>query len=139
MILSFGVSLELRAIEINFPQVAGAIALGFVVEMRGGGMSAFAARSHGLGAHTFAELDHRDKAISAGAVPFLRSRVGTRSEGRERSPLRRSEADRNARSRVAEGLDDIAGEPLESIYVAPLRLPVPEVGREFVASRGERL
>ncbi len=34
MVFAFGVSFELRAIIINVAQIAGAVALGFVIEMR---------------------------------------------------------------------------------------------------------
>ena len=92
------------------------------------GMAAFAAGRHGLGAHLVAELDHRDEAVSAGAVPLLRARIGARAEGGQRAPLRGGEADGNARPGIVERLDDVAGEALEAVDVAPRRLPGSEVG-----------
>src|SRR5580704_8401463 len=95
-----------------------------------GRMAAFAARCHGLRMYPVAKLDDRDEAVSAGSVPFFRARISARSEGGKRSPCRGREGDRNAGPCVVKGLDDIPGEPLESIDVAPWRFPCPEIRRE---------
>jgi hypothetical protein len=49
-------------------------------------MAAFAAGGDGAGADFVAELDDGDEAVAAGAVPLLRSGIGLRAEGGERSP-----------------------------------------------------
>src|ERR1035437_8984732 len=130
MVFPLRMSLELLAVEVDLAQLAGAIAFGLIVEVRGRRMAALAAGRHGPGAHAFAELHHGDEAVAAGAVPLLGPRVGARSERGQRSPLRRGEADGNTRSRVVERLHDVAGEALESIDIAPRRLPTPDIGRE---------
>src|SRR5438067_2270771 len=127
MVLARGVALKLRAVEIDFAQVAGAVALGFVVEMRVAGMAALTARRHRHGMHLRAEFYDRDKAIAAGAVPFFRSRVSLRPERCQRAPSRRGEADGNAGSGVIKGLNQIAGEPLKAIDVTPRCLPASEI------------
>ena len=53
--------------------------------------------------------------------------------------MRRGEAHRNARTRVVKGLDDIAGESLEAVDVAPWRIPLAEIGGEFVGGGGQGL
>src|SRR5213082_2493450 len=102
MVLPLGVPLELRAVEVDLPQVAGAVPPGLIVEMRRFRMAALAPGCDCLGAHGLAELDHGDEAIATRAVPHLRARVGTCSERGQRSPLRGGEAHGNAGARVAE-------------------------------------
>src|SRR5450759_2544383 len=139
MILPLRVSFELIAVEVDLAQISRAVPPGLIVEVRGRRIAALPASRHGPGPHAFAELHHGDEAVAAGAVPLLGPRVGARSERGQRSPLRRGEADGNARSRVVERLHDVAGEALESIDIAPRRLPTSEVGREPVGRRRERL
>src|ERR1019366_6626725 len=121
MVFPLRVSLELLTVEVDLAQLAGAVALGLIVEVRGSRMAALAAGRHGPGAHAFAKLDHGDEAVAAGAIPFFSARVGVGGERSQRSPLRGGEADGNARRRVVERLDDVAGEALESIDLAPWR------------------
>src|SRR5580692_764588 len=102
-------------------------------------MAAFAASGYGASAHLFSKLDHRDETVSACAVPFLRSRIGARTEGSQRAPYRRSETYGDAWPSVAEGLDDISRKPLESIDVAPGRLPSAEIRCQPVRRVPKRL
>src|ERR1035437_10135468 len=130
MILPLRMSLELIAVKVGLSQVARSVPLGLIVEVRGRRIAALSAGRHGPGPHAVAELHHGDEAVAAGAVPLLGPRVGARSERGQRSPLRGGEADGNTRSRVVERLHDVAGEALESIDIAPRRLPTPDIGRE---------
>src|ERR1035441_9996113 len=123
MVFPLRVSLELLAVEVDLAQLAGAIAFGLIIEVRGRRMAALAADRHGPGAHAFAELHHGDETVAAGAIPLFGARVGARGERGQRSPLPGGEAYGNARLRVVERLDDVAGEALESIDRAPRRLP----------------
>ncbi len=68
-------SLKLRAVKVDFPQVARAVPFRLVVEVGRLRISAFAARGYGHGAHAVAELDYGDKAVAAGAVPFSCPRI----------------------------------------------------------------
>src|ERR1700733_12113938 len=72
MILALGVSLELLGIEVNIPQAARRISLGFVIEVRRFRIARFPASRNRFGPHSFAEFHYSDKAIPAGAVPLLR-------------------------------------------------------------------
>src|SRR5664279_6322218 len=117
MVLPLRMSLELRAVEVDLAQFARAVPLGLIVEVRGCRIAALSACRHGPGPHAVAELHHGDEAVAAGAIPLLRARVRARRERGQRSPLRGGEADGDARSRVVERLDDVAGEALEAIDV----------------------
>src|ERR1035437_7772485 len=130
MILPLRMSLELIAVKVDLSQVARAVPLGLIVEVRGRRITALSAGRHGPGPHAVAELHHGDEAVAARAIPLLRPWVGARRERGQRSPLRGGEANGDARSRVVKRLDDVAGEALESIDVAPWRLPASEIGRE---------
>src|ERR1035437_8404739 len=123
MILPLRVSLELIAVEVDLAQFSRAVPLGLIVEVRGRRIAALSACRHGPGPHAVAELDHGAEAFAAGAIPLLRAPVRARRERSQRSPLRGGEANGNARSRIVERLDDVAGEALEAIDVAPRRLP----------------
>src|SRR5436190_22435012 len=90
----FGVTLELRRIEIDFAQVPGAVALRLIVEVWRRRIAARAAGSHGSGSHGRSELNHGDKTIAAGPVHFFGGFVGASAEGRQRTPERRSEGNR---------------------------------------------
>ncbi len=102
-------------------------------------MAALATGGDGLRAHLVAELDHGDEAVAAGAVPLLRPGVWARSEGGERAPAEEVKPTGMLGAGVVEGLNDIAGEALEAIDVAPGRLPGSEVGCESVGGGRERL
>src|SRR5690606_1920508 len=82
------VALELVRPEVDLAQVAGAVALGLVVEMGRIGVAAGAAGGDRAGAHPLAELDHGDEAVVAGAVVTLGPRVTARAERRQRAPAR---------------------------------------------------
>src|SRR5579875_1733887 len=101
-------------------------------------MAARASGCNSFRTHPWAELDHRNKTVSPCAVPLLGSRIRVRSECGERSPCRRGEAHRNARLCITKLLFDIAGEALESIDIAPRRLPGAEIGGEFIGCCGQR-
>src|SRR5439155_26579283 len=49
MILPLGVALELGTVKVNFAQISLAVLLGFIIEVRRGGMSALAPRGDGPG------------------------------------------------------------------------------------------
>src|ERR1035438_5482207 len=106
MVLTLGVSLELLAVEVDLAQFAGAIAFRLIVEVRRRRMAALAAGRHRPGTHAFAEFDHGDEAVAAGAIPLFGARVGARGERSQRSPLPVGEADGDAGPRVVEWLDD---------------------------------
>src|SRR5436309_835646 len=104
MILPFGVPLHLRAVKVDFPQVAGAVSLGLIVEVTGTGMAALATGCHRLGPHLFTEFHDGNKAVAACTIPFLCPWVGSRSKGGERTPNRRRKADRKTRLSIVERL-----------------------------------
>src|ERR1035437_1732625 len=138
MVVPLRMSLELIAVKVDLAQFSRTVPLGLIVEVRRCRIAALSACRHGPGPHAVAELHHGDEAVTAGAIPLLRSRVRARRERGQRSPLRGGEADGNARSGVVERLNDVAGEALESINLAPWRLPTPEIGRAPVGRRRER-
>ena len=71
MIRSLSMSFELRAVEIQIPQVTRTVPLRLIIEVRGRRIAAFSTRGHGFGAHRFAELDDGHKAVAAGPVNLL--------------------------------------------------------------------
>src|ERR1035437_5019849 len=109
MILPLRMSLELIAVKVDLAQFARAVPRGLVVEVRRLRIAALPSGRHGPRPHAVAELHHGDEAIAAGAIPLLRARVRARRERGQRSPLRGREANGNARSRIVERLDDVAG------------------------------
>src|SRR5690349_15128029 len=128
MIGAFGMTRELRLIEIHIAQVARRIPLGLIVEVLRARYAVEATRGDRLRTHAvFSKLDDRDEAVTARAVPLLRAGVRLCAERRERAPARRRESDRNARTVVVERLHDVAGETLIAIDVAPWRFPRAEV------------
>src|SRR5258706_9614229 len=127
VVLPFGVALELFAVEVDLAEVAGRVAGRLVVEVRGGGVAAFATGGHGAGVYAGSEFDDGDEAVAARAVPLPGARIGLGTEGGERSPSRGREADRDARFGVVEVRVDVVVDPLESVDVAPGRLPAPEI------------
>src|ERR1700682_635324 len=95
MIPALDVSLELRRIEVHVAEIAGAVSLRLVVEMGRGGVATLAARGDCPRPHAIPELDHRDEAVAAGAVPLLRcSRIRVRGKRCQRSPPRRRKRNR---------------------------------------------
>src|ERR1043166_6423498 len=98
--------------------------------MRRRRVAALAAGRHRPGPHAVAELHHGHEAVSGRAIELPGAPPGTRRERGERAPPRRGEPDGEAGRRIAERLDEIAGEALEPVEVAPRRLPGAEAGRE---------
>jgi hypothetical protein len=126
------VSGQLRRVEVDVAQAAGAVALGLILEVLRLRIAVFAAGRHRLGLHLIAELDHRDEAVPGVAVHLLGVRVTARAERRQRAPSRRGETDGDARPFVVERLHDVAGESLEAVDLAPRRIPLAEVGGQLV-------
>src|SRR5579872_3316956 len=118
MVLAARVSLQLLRIEIHVSQIAFAVALCLITEVRRPGIAALAAGADRLRADLVAELDDGDEAVAGGAVHLLRALVGARAERRERAPARRGEADGNARQRVVERLHDVAVHALVAVDLA---------------------
>src|SRR3954469_13956718 len=123
MVFAFGVSLELVAVKIDFAQVSGGIALGFVVEVAIAWMAAFASCGDCPCSHTIAELDYGNETVSARAVPLLCIRVGARAEGSEGTPDGRGEAYGDTRFCVIEMRRDVIIQALKAIDVAPGSFP----------------
>ena len=97
MILALDVILEIRTVEIDVAQLAHAVTLSLIVEVRGRWMAAFSACCDSLGAHlTLDEFHHGDEAIAAGAIPLFRSWIGTGAERGKGTPERGRESDWNA-------------------------------------------
>src|ERR1700722_12220432 len=88
VILPLGVVLEIGAIEVDLAQIARAVSLRLIVEMRGGRIAALTACGHGLCVDFVAELNDRDEAVSAGAVPLLRAGIRASSERGKGAPQR---------------------------------------------------
>src|SRR6266566_4632117 len=139
VVFALGVTYQLRAIEVHRPQITGGVSPRLVVEVWVAGMAALAAGGDRPGAYAVPEFDNGHEAVAARPVPALRPRVGTRAEGRQRAPSRRRERHGDARPRVGKRLDDIAGQALEAVDVAPGRLPGLEIGVELVDRLGQRL
>src|SRR5471032_2374719 len=139
MVLPLGVALQLIAVEVHLAQFASCVPIRLVVEVRRQWMATFTACGDGDGSNAVAEFDHGDEAVTARAVPLLRSRIGARAERGERPPARRGEADWDTGPGVVELRIDVCGETLKSIDVAPRRLPTPEVAGQLVGGRGECL
>src|SRR5687768_6644703 len=137
-ILALGVLLELGGVEVHFPEVALAVAHRLVVEVRRGGMAALPAGADRPGSHAVSEFHHRDEAVAAGAVELPGSFVPAGPEGGQGAPARRGEGNRDTGARIAERLDDVAGEPLETIDLAPRNLPASVVPGELGGSGRQR-
>src|SRR5690606_28313423 len=121
VIPALGVPRQVFSPEIHRPQVAGAVALGLVVEMRRVGMAAGAAGGDRAGAHLVAKFDRGDEAVAAGAVVAFGAGPAMRAERGQRAPARRGERHRDARRGVVEGLHQVAGQALEAVDLAPGR------------------
>lgn len=80
MVVPFRVFVELRAIKIDFPQVAGAVPFRLIVEVRRLWVAALAARGDRQRVDSIAELNHRHEAVPTGAIPLLRAWIGPRAE-----------------------------------------------------------
>src|SRR5215468_466602 len=102
MVLPLGVAPQLCSIKIDVAQLARAIPSGLVVEVTGGGMAAFAAGRDGQRTHFVGEFDHGHEAVAGRAIPLLRALVGAGAERSQRAPALVGEADRKARTGVAE-------------------------------------
>src|SRR5205814_10177178 len=139
MILALGVLLDVLPVEVDVAQIAGAVALRLIAEVRRRRIAALAAGRDRLRAHAIAELDRRDEAVAGGAVHLLRAVVGPRPERGERTPPRRGEAHGDARLAVVERLHEGAVDPLVAVDRTPWRLPAAEVRFEPAHRTGERL
>ena len=139
MVVPLGVSLQLVGIEVNLAQIPGAVPLHLIVEVPRLRMPAFPSGGYRPGAHFISKLHHRDKAVSAGAVPLLRSRVRPGAERSQRAPGGRSEPHRSARFGIVEGLHDVAGQALKAVDLSPRNLPGAEVGFQLVGGRSQGL
>src|SRR3954471_4342454 len=135
MVLPLDMVLDVRAVEVDVPQIPRTVPFRLIVEVRRRGVAALAACGDGLRAHFFSKLDHGNEAVPARPVPILCAGVGARSERRKRSPDGRGEAHGNARPLILERLDNIACEALETVDVAPGRLPRSEVSCKPVRRR----
>src|SRR4029079_667713 len=138
MVLAFDMLLDVVAVEPDVTQIPGRVALGLIAEMLRLRVAALAARGNRPGTYTVAELDDGDEAVTGGAVHLL-GPVGARTEGGERAPPRRGEADRNARLAIVERLDDLAVDALVAVDFTPRDLPAVEVAFHLVDGGGERL
>src|SRR5207249_390229 len=139
MILPLGVALELGTVKVNFAQISLAVLLGFIIEVRRGGMSALAPRGDGPGSDFVSKFDGRDKAVAARAVPLFRSGIRPRTKRRQRAPERRGEAHGNAGPGVAERLNNVSRQPLETVDVPPGRLPGAKIFDELIRGFRQRL
>jgi len=83
---AFRVALELRTIEVDVPQIAGTVALSFVIEMRLSWIAAFAAGSNGFGEYVVPKLDRGDKTVAARPIPLFCAEVRMRVERGQRAP-----------------------------------------------------
>src|SRR6202789_2111618 len=102
MVFALGMSFEIGAVEVDFAQIAGAVAFCLIVEMGRGGVAAFSAGSDCFRVDFVAELNDRDEAVSAGAVPFFCSGVGASSDRGGGSPEQRGDAAGDVCCRVME-------------------------------------
>src|SRR6185295_5023443 len=126
----FRVPLELPRVEVDLPKIPGRVPLRLVSKVPRPRLPALAACGYRPRPHAVSsELHHGDETVPAGPIHPLRSRIGPRPEGRERSPARRGERHRDAWRRVAEPLHDVPGEPLESVDLPPRRPPGAEIAR----------
>src|SRR5213593_1549661 len=132
MILALDVPFQLRSVEVHVPEVTGGIAGSLIAEMARLGIATLSAGRDSFRSDRRAEFDGRDKAVAGRPVTLLRAGIRSRSERCQRSPLRRCERYRNARSRIIETLNNIASEPLIAINIPPWRFPRPEIGRELI-------
>src|SRR5690348_3489586 len=90
-------------------------------------MTALPAGGDGSGVDALAELDHRDKAVAVGPVPFLGARFLRCAERGERAPFVRCKPDRDARRLVVEAGVDCGIDALEAIDVTPRHAPAAKV------------
>src|SRR5882672_4170707 len=132
MVFPLGVSLELRTVKVDVTQITSAVPPGFIVEMRGRRITAFASSGHSSCTNLLAELDYCDETVPARPIPLFRSWMGSRTKGRQRSPHRRSETNRDAWARIVKRLHNVSRQTLESIDVAPRGFPTPKIRRKFV-------
>src|SRR5947208_9252614 len=132
MIRSLRVAAELRAVEVDVPQIPGGVALRLVTEVRRAGIPTLASGGDRLRPHAVGELDHGEEAVAARAVPFPGVGGGLPRERCQRAPDARGEGDRDAGLRIVEAGRDIVVEPLEPVDLTPGDLPGPEASGEAV-------
>ena len=125
--------------KVDFAKVAGGIAQSLVTEVRRPYKTAFAACGDGSGAHFLAEFDDGDEAVAVRSVPLLCITVRPGSVRGQRTPNGGREADREAGSFVVKRMNDLAGEALETIDLAPRGLPLAELGGKCIGGSRERL
>src|SRR6267378_6623900 len=106
---------ELRAVEVDLPQVSGGVPAGLVAEVRRAGIPALASGGDGLRTHAVGELDHGHETVTGGAVPFPGVWVRLRRESCQRSPDAGCEADGHAGLRIVEARCDFVVGPLEPV------------------------
>jgi hypothetical protein len=102
-------------------------------------IAALPAGQDALRAHARTELDGGHEAVAAVAVDALRRLLRRHAERRQRTPVGRREADRDARLAVVVLLVDGAADALEAVDLAPRRLPAAEVGLQFLAGARQRI
>src|SRR5688572_4821365 len=93
VVFSLRVPSELVPVEVHLAQVPRCITSGLVVEVLRLRVTTLAARRDRACPHAVAaKLHHRDEAVSAGAIPFLRS-VARRCAERRQGSIRRRRMD----------------------------------------------
>src|SRR5262249_21944742 len=135
MIHPLGVTLELRAVEIDIPQVSRAVTFRLIIKVGRRRIAAPSTGGHGLGSHRLAGLRDGHKAIAAGSVNLSLPPLPAPAARGQPAPRPGRKAHRNAGSGVGERMNDVTGKTLKAIDVAPRRLPSSKVGREFVRGR----
>ncbi len=107
--------------------------------MRRRGVATLAACRHRSGSYAIAKLDNGDETVSAGAVHLHGTGIRARAKRCKRTPSGRCESDRAAWTVVVKGLNDIAGETLEAVYLAPGGSPISKVALECSRCCGQCL
>src|SRR6185437_9868560 len=80
MILPLRMSLELRPVEVHRAKIPARVARDLVAEVWRRRITALASRRHRSRPHAVGELHDRYEAVPARAIPFLRVRIGPRTE-----------------------------------------------------------
>src|SRR3954454_20056301 len=102
-------------------------------------MAAFSASGDGFGSNAVAGIEGRNEAFPACAIPFLCTRIRSRSERGKRAPHRGCEANGDARPRITKWLHDVARQTLKAIDFAPRRPPVAEIAGQPITGLPEGL
>src|SRR2546428_10530044 len=71
MVFPLGVTLELRTVEVDFPQLACAVSLRLVVEVRRRWIAAFSSGRYRFCPHSLTELNDGHEAVAARSVDLL--------------------------------------------------------------------